>query len=318
MYNWQGFFYANTTVHLYNPSMQKKFLKYLGALIAIVSILMLVFLPKSRYYQIIVSPTEIYDNPMQQVFNYKNEFESSEIALAKKLLPLVPNLPTIQKVLAIEEFIFDTIQHAIKPVDIAMPNSIALQYLQNSMNHQIKPDCGAYTQIMNLFFTANQIKYRRVGVANIPDITIGNHVFSEVYFPENKEWAYTDMNTNKLLIQDSVGHFKNTIQIQQAVLDKNFSGAAIVYVADTTKLMQWQNTIGNEKKCLLPTVDYHFYYQDHVSKFTKLKMLLYPMPWYASFTQSYQATNTLFWIRLCFTYIALILLSISFFISSKK
>jgi hypothetical protein len=294
----------------------RKILLYLFWIGIVGSIALLVFMPSSRYYKAIATAQSI--NTIYNSLNDDNLFNKDEVKFAKHLLPIPDSFSIVTKVLRIQEFLLDTIAHnQSNDIDFHQSNSASLQYLQDALNKKIIPDCGAYTQMMNLFFYANNIQFRRVGVSNIPDTSIGNHVFSEVYLPQKKQWMFTDMNTNKLSVQDSFGNYLNTQQIQNAITIKNFTSKVFYYANDTIQNSVWKNVLGDEQKCFLPMVDYQYYNADHLSTADKINKLFYPNPWYTSVSHSEKANNIWYWGRIVLLGIALLCGLIYFILGAK-
>ncbi len=275
----------------------------------VVTILLLGMVPNSRYLKLILSKEALYKQVPADIHNH---FSEQEVKIAKQLLPVPTNLTTQQKVLLIEEFIKDTITHVPinahgSFINFKLPNSQAITYLTDCLKKKIQPDCGAYTSMMNLFFFANEINFRAIGVNNIPDTAIGNHTFSEVYVPEKKQWMYTDMNCNVFCLQDSVGNFLNTLQTQNAIFQGLQNIKCYQYTLDSVQQTKWQPAASITAKCLLPVVQYNFYTNNTLSATEKIKHLLLPKPWYVAFWQQNENGNYLFWIRFCTQWVAIVL-----------
>jgi hypothetical protein len=295
----------------YSIIVLKNKFKYGALLCAIVSCTLLALVPSSRYYQRQARVQEIYENPNAHIHKYQNKFSTQEITIAKQLLQLKPNMQTIDKMLAIEQFILDTIANTqASNCDFKEAKSTALMYLQNCFNKTIQADCGAYTAIANLLFEANGIAYRRVAVANIPDTSIGAHTFTEVFVPEKNEWLFTDLTTNKLLLQNKNGHLLNTYDVQVAIEKKQFDCMVLQYQNRKIDTAQWQNVLGAELRCFLPMVNYTYFFTDHLDELQraeKIKYLLLPKHWTMALPQSIAIHNWWYWIRWCTQYGAILL-----------
>jgi hypothetical protein len=284
--------------------MPRYFFKILCIASLATSIAMLVGMPSSRYF--IATTTKQRINTAYTSADYHHTFTTAEVAIARQLLPLLDTMFVVNKVLHIQKFLRDTIAHTQnKIVDFRQPHSTSLQYLQDACNQKIVADCGAYTQMMNLFFYANRIPFRRVGVGNIPDTSIGNHVYSEVYIAQKKQWMLTDMTTNKLCMLDDAGNYLNTQQVQDAIVNKNFTAQVHYYHQDTIRVAKWQTVVGDEQRCFLPVVDYAYYCTDQVADvdvtmIAKIKKMFFFVPWQVNVLQTGKANNRLYYCRVGF------------------
>jgi hypothetical protein len=87
---------------------------------------------------------------------------------------------------------------------------------QKAMNGEVKPDCGHYTKTQNLLAENVGIKTRVLGIADIPDTSLGAHTFNEVWW--QGKWRYTDMTHNIWYITDSTGNVYSAYELYLAAV----------------------------------------------------------------------------------------------------
>lgn len=221
------------------------------------------------------------------------EFPASSLDKARQLLAdsgVRKAFKTKDELRDLELFIYTCFEAKHPSIHIlnAVDSLGELAVFQQAYNSEMAEECGHYGKTLNLFCTALGNKSRPIGVHYIPDTSIGEHTFTEVYLPTQKKYIYTDMTFNILCIDNNRGVPYGADEVYQKLSNKDTSNMVFhfidsnkYYLTDKAKLFrQLFSCYNQETKMDFYTLN-NFAYRDNTAfKRLKTRYLFHPSAHY--------------------------------------
>lgn len=109
--------------------------------------------------------------------------------------------------------------------------------------------CSHFAKVYHLFANAAGVTTRLVVASGKLDgINFSGHSFNESYLPEYDTWAFVDLTSNKLYVENELGAPVSTIELFRAVRNGNYSGLKTeVYDQGEILKVDYRETADSEK-----------------------------------------------------------------------